>query len=78
LAPNFANALANDGGRYNPASDSWTAMTTVGAPPNREAHTAVWTGNQMIIWGGIGLNNARFNDTYSYTPDRVLYLYQKQ
>ena len=47
------------------------------APPNREAHTAVWTGSQMIIWGGIGIN-ARLNDTYSYTPDRVLYLYQKQ
>ena len=41
----------NDGGRYNPAANSWTALPTTGAPAARE-HTAVWTGSEMIVWGG--------------------------
>ncbi len=45
----------NDGGRYNPDTDSWTptsVVSTVGAPSPREYHTAVWTGAEMIVWGG--------------------------
>ena len=42
----------NDGGSYNPSSNSWTAVTTTGAPAGRGYHTAVWTGSQMIVWGG--------------------------
>ena len=44
----------NTGGRYNPTSNSWTAVTTTGAPAARYRHTAVWTGSEMIIWGGSG------------------------
>ena len=40
------------GGRYNPATDSWTATTTVNAPHEVESPTAMWTGSQMIVWGG--------------------------
>jgi len=43
--------LAN-GGRYDPATDRWTPTSTVGAPLGRTAHTAVWTGNWMVVWGG--------------------------
>jgi N-acetylneuraminic acid mutarotase len=42
----------NTGGRYNPGTDSWMATSTTNAPIDRELHTAVWTGTQMIIWGG--------------------------
>ena len=42
----------NTGGRYNPSTDSWVATTISGAPDERFAHTAVWTGNEMIVWGG--------------------------
>src|SRR5580704_9001041 len=34
--------------------DTWTATTTVNAPDARYHHTAVWTGSEMIIWGGLG------------------------
>jgi hypothetical protein len=44
----------NDGGRYNPASDTWANVTTAGAPAIRTIHTAVWTGTEMIVWGGLG------------------------
>jgi N-acetylneuraminic acid mutarotase len=42
----------NTGGRYDPSTNSWTATSTPSAPSGRELHTAVWTGNEMIIWGG--------------------------
>ena len=65
----------NDGGRYNPTGDSWTAVTTTGGPAARDFHTAVWTGNEMIVWGGS--NGNLFNDTRSYTPGQAMFLYQK-
>ncbi len=40
------------GGRYNPASNQWISTTLEGAPSPRFGHTAVWTGRQMIVWGG--------------------------
>jgi len=46
--------LVNTGGRYNPSTDNWTIMSTANAPPGRQYHAAVWTGDQMIVWGGAG------------------------
>lgn len=48
------SSFANTGGRYSPAPGPgvWAATNTVGAPLERTNHTAVWTGNQMIVWGG--------------------------
>ena len=42
------------GGRYNPNTNSWTATSTTNAPDGRTGHTAVWTGSEMIVWGGHG------------------------
>ena len=41
-----------DGGLYDPATDSWTAIGTKGAPAGQQNHVAVWTGSRMIVWGG--------------------------
>ena len=46
------SADPNTGGIYDPATDTWTATSTVGAPTARAGHTAVWTGSKMIVWGG--------------------------
>ena len=43
----------NDGGIYDPATDSWTALPTKDAPSPRSSHYAVWTGDRMIVWGGL-------------------------
>jgi hypothetical protein len=43
----------NNGGRYNPGTDSWVATSTANAPQARDSHTAVWAGSEMIVWGGI-------------------------
>jgi N-acetylneuraminic acid mutarotase len=44
--------VLNTGGRYNPSTDSWTATSLNNVPQARFLHTAVWTGNEMILWGG--------------------------
>ncbi len=60
----------NDGLRYNPATDSWTATSKVGVPSARKGHSAVWTGTQMIVWGGPDNRGGRYNpatDTWTAT-----------
>ena len=47
----------NTGGKYNPSTNSWTATSTNNAPVGREFHTAVWTGSEMIVWGGGSYQN---------------------
>ena len=32
--------------------DTWTPTTLTNAPTARWRHTAVWTGSEMIVWGG--------------------------
>ncbi len=42
-----------DGAAYDPAgAGTWTMLSAAGAPTARQAHTAVWTGTEMIVWGG--------------------------
>ena len=38
--------------RYRPANDTWTDATTLNAPGARNFHAAVWSGTELIIWGG--------------------------
>jgi hypothetical protein len=63
--------------RYRPATDTWTDATTVNAPGARDHHAAVWTGTEMIIWGGF-INDGttptggRYNPvTDTWTPTNV-------
>ncbi len=43
----------NTGGRYNPATNTWRSTSTgANVPSGRDGHTAVWTGTEMIVWGG--------------------------
>ena len=47
-----SNCRLNNGSKYNPSADSWTTTSTVNAPAARWDHRAVWTGSEMIVWGG--------------------------
>src|SRR5579862_6814282 len=59
----------NTGARYDPTSDSWTPISTIGAPQPRTFHAAAWTGREMIIWGGLGNGGAGvLNDGARYNP----------
>jgi N-acetylneuraminic acid mutarotase len=59
----------NTGGRYSPATDSWTATNTTNAPTARDFHTAVWTGTEMIVWGGGGNELVNTGGRYDPTTD---------
>jgi N-acetylneuraminic acid mutarotase len=66
-------ASLNDGARYNPLTQTWAPVSTVGAPSARHWHRAVWTGTEMIVWGGYDANvlgdGARYNPTSNtWTP----------
>jgi N-acetylneuraminic acid mutarotase len=63
-----SNSLLNSGGRYDPATDTWTFTNTAGAPTARSGHTAVWTGTEMIVWGGADDTFARVNTGGKYNP----------
>jgi putative metal-binding protein/Kelch motif protein/galactose oxidase-like protein len=56
-----------DGARYHPATGTWTAMSTSGAPTARRLHTAVWTGTRMLVFGGDHSGGA-FNTGGQYDP----------
>ncbi|MEY4630145.1 MAG: hypothetical protein RIQ81_265 [Pseudomonadota bacterium] len=56
----------NDGGQYDPATDSWSLVTSTNAPDARYIHTAVWTGSKMIVFGGF--NPSVLNSGGQYDP----------
>lgn len=59
----------NTGGRFDPQTNSWTATSTTNAPSARAWHTAVWTGTEMIIWGGQDcLHGTTLNTGARYNP----------
>src|SRR6266481_1354105 len=47
--------------------DTWRATTLTNAPTARYEHTAVWTGSEMIVWGGTN-DAVDFNTGGRYDP----------
>ena len=49
--------------------DAWGATSTTNAPDARVGHTAVWTGSEMIVWGGYGDSKFLFEYWWKVQPD---------
>lgn len=62
------NTKLNTGWSYNPATDTWSEIPTLGAPEARVGHTALWTGEEMLIWGGRDQNDDNLNTGGRYNP----------
>lgn len=60
--------VLNTGARYNPPTNTWGGLTTVSAPRSRSNHASVWTGTEVIVWGGYGSNFEVLNDCGIYNP----------
>ena len=60
--------VKRDGGRYDADTDVWRSVATEGAPAGRSYHTAVWTGQEMIVWGGKGAGGQPLGDGARYNP----------
>ena len=48
--------------------NTWTATNTTNAPSARFRHTAVWTGSEMIVWGGTPDGTNALNTGGRYNP----------
>jgi Kelch motif len=62
--PRIATTLKEEG----TCNDAWAGTTTSNAPTARYAHTAVWTGSEMIVWGGFDGQTTYFNTGRKYNP----------
>src|SRR4029077_9770096 len=62
--------FADTGGLWKRLGNSWTPTTTSNAPSGREGQPAVWTGHEMIVWGGDdGLNFLNTGGRYDPVND---------
>ena len=66
----FAPTSTNEGGRYDPVADQWRNTRTQSAPIARTEHVAVWTGSEMIVWGGRSSSSSWLTDGARYDPAR--------
>ena len=49
--------------------ETWTDTSTTNAPAARASHTAVWTGSEMIVWGGYGGSYLNTGGRYDPSTD---------
>jgi len=56
----FVPEVFATGARYSPppGGDSWSLTEVSGAPAARYHHAGIWTGSEMIVWGGADTNGA--------------------
>ncbi|HWL66505.1 MAG TPA: kelch repeat-containing protein [Actinomycetota bacterium] len=48
----YPSGFIAQGAAYDPAADEWRRLAGSGLDP-RGGHSAVWTGEEMIVWGGL-------------------------
>ncbi len=67
---NDGSAYLASGGEHDPATNNWASTNEVDGdlPEVRGNHTAVWTGTQMIVWGGYNGVSAELQSGGVYTP----------
>lgn len=72
-APDNGTSSLNTGAVFSPATNTWTALLQTGAPAARSNHSAVWTGSEMIVWGGGATNQLAdmFNDGARYSTSKI-------
>jgi N-acetylneuraminic acid mutarotase len=56
-----------DGAAYDPSSGEWRSLSESPLAPRLD-HTAVWTGEEMLVWGGYGERDALYADGAAYDP----------
>jgi N-acetylneuraminic acid mutarotase len=69
---NRSATIPTMGGRYDPATDTWSPLPNPEGVTPRYNHAALWTGAEMIIWGGQsavpGHLSELLNDGVRYRP----------
>lgn len=66
-----AASVFGDGFRFDPVHDTMRVLSGTQSPPARfrdGEQTAVWTGREMIVWGGRSASGA-LSDGWAYVPE---------
>jgi len=66
----FTGDAYGDGFSYDPAADRWAPISAANAPSPRFGHSAIWTGREMVVWGGAGLDIEQTGGRYDPSLDR--------
>ena len=61
-----ASGAVSTGARLS--TTGWAQVSTTNAPSPRLHHTAVWTGTELVVWGGTSGANAPLGDGGRYNP----------
>ncbi len=65
----------DNGGIYDPLTDTWTTLAggTTNSPAGRKEHTGIWTGTEMVIWGGFVNGVGMVDNGAAYDPTSDLW-----
>jgi N-acetylneuraminic acid mutarotase len=58
----------SSGGRYRPDREAWRSLSSAGAPSGRSGYSAVWTGTELLVWGGSSSLTEIHGDGGRYDP----------
>ena len=72
---NASGAIAS-GSAYDPAGDQWRQLSSAGNPRPRGAATVVWTGGELLCFGGQAGGQA-LGALQRLTPQPTWYFYRK-
>jgi hypothetical protein len=62
-----AQSPSAGGEAYNPATRTWRQLPAM--PFSRADFAAVWTGSQVLVWGGY-TTSENYTDGAAYTPGK--------
>jgi N-acetylneuraminic acid mutarotase len=74
-----AYSILSAGASYDPKLNTWTALSDSNTPSPCLWHTAVWSGTEMLTFGGYKNFEGSIlsNRVFGYVPGLILYLYQR-
>jgi FG-GAP-like repeat/Kelch motif len=59
------------GAIYDPVQDAWSPMSGLMEPSPRDSHSALWTGSEVIVWGGVDSRGEPLDTGGRYAPASV-------
>ncbi|MBF0443427.1 MAG: hypothetical protein HQK54_16085 [Oligoflexales bacterium] len=66
---NNSEKPSEEGERYNLKKKKWVMISDEDAPSARSGHSAIWSGDRMILWGGMG-ESSYLSDGAAYSPKK--------
>jgi N-acetylneuraminic acid mutarotase len=63
-----AGHLHNDGAIFDPLTNTWAPLPVLGAPEARAHHAVVWSGSEMLVFGGTGVGGAMVLTAGAFNP----------